>query len=302
MEKERKPNGYWTFDKCKEEASKYTTRTIFQKNSTIAYRSSVKNGWLNECCSHMIVKKKPNGYYTKERCKEEALKYKNKKTFSEKSKGAYNASYKKKWIDEICSHMKPQGSRYKRCIYVYEFSDNHAYVGLTYDIEKRHKQHIEDTNSYVYKHKLKTGLEPTIKQLTEYIDKEEASKLEGVYKQQYINNGWNILNKAKTGGLGGNNLMWTKETCHEEALKYNSRKDFKINSNGAYESARKHGWLDEICLDMIETKKQSNYWCYKNCKIEALKYNKKTNFNLYSRGAYESARKNKWLDEICSHM
>lgn len=33
------------------------------------------------------------------------------------------------------------------------------------------------------------------------------------------------------------NGYWTKERCHEEALKYNSRKEFQSKSRGSYKSA-----------------------------------------------------------------
>ena len=43
------------------------------------------------------------------------------------------------WQAKILEKLKKTGSKYKRCIYVCEFSDNHAYVGLTYNFEKRKK-------------------------------------------------------------------------------------------------------------------------------------------------------------------
>jgi hypothetical protein len=51
--KERKPNGYWTFDKCKEEALKYNIKELF-KNSAGAYNAARRNNWMVEICSHMI--------------------------------------------------------------------------------------------------------------------------------------------------------------------------------------------------------------------------------------------------------
>jgi hypothetical protein len=43
---------------------------------------------------------------------------------------------------------------------------------------------------------------------------------------------------------------WTFERCKEEAMKYNKRNVFKLGSNGAYNSARKNGWLDGVCSHM----------------------------------------------------
>ena len=52
----------------------------------------------------MIEIKKPNGYWTKEKCQEEALKYDNTKNFKENSKTAYKTMCSNGWY-EICSHM-----------------------------------------------------------------------------------------------------------------------------------------------------------------------------------------------------
>jgi len=40
----------------------------------------------------------------------------------------------------------------------------------------------------------------------------------------------------------------------------------------------------------------------RKCKEESLKYNNRTDFRKKSNGSYSSALKNKWLEEICSHM
>jgi hypothetical protein len=41
---------------------------------------------------------------------------------------------------------------------------------------------------------------------------------------------------------------------------------------------------------------------YEFCKEEALKYKTRGEFGKKSKNVYESARKNKWLDDICKHM
>ena len=48
----------------------------------------------------------PRGYWTKEHCQEEALKYNTRGEFYNNSKNAYNTAIRNKWIDDICSHMK----------------------------------------------------------------------------------------------------------------------------------------------------------------------------------------------------
>ena len=43
--------------------------------------------------------------WTKDRCLEEALKFKTKNDFRNNSPSAYNKSLKRKWINDICTHM-----------------------------------------------------------------------------------------------------------------------------------------------------------------------------------------------------
>ena len=250
-----------------------------------------------------MIKRKPSGYWTKEMCHKEALRFKSKSEFQFNSKSAYNKSLDKGWLDEICLHMEILGNKFKRCIYVYEFSDNYAYIGLTYNIKERHKDRLKDKNDSVTKYINKTGLKPIRKQLTDYIDVEEAIKMEEYYVNFYKENGWNILNKVKTGSIGGNNLKWTFDKCKEEALKYKTRNEYKMGSESSYQKARINGWLDDICLHMEKRNNNPiNYWTYEKCHELAIKYKFRTEFKNENRSAYNSAYKNKWLDDICSHM
>lgn len=52
-----KVKNYWTFDKVKEEASKFLSRNEFNKLSKSAYLAAYRNGWLDDVCSHMIKRK-----------------------------------------------------------------------------------------------------------------------------------------------------------------------------------------------------------------------------------------------------
>ena len=97
----RKPDGYWTKENCIKEARKYKTKTEFRENNSSAYSIVVKNKWLDECCSHMIPGRLPSGTWTKDRCKEEALKYKTKTEFRKNNSSAYQAAYRNGWLDEF---------------------------------------------------------------------------------------------------------------------------------------------------------------------------------------------------------
>jgi predicted GIY-YIG superfamily endonuclease len=297
MKKISKPNHYWKYDKCREEALKYNRRVDFRKNSSGAYSAARLNNWLSQICLHMVRFSNPQGYWTKEKCHEIALTCNTRHEFRLKSGGAYSAAHKKKWLDDICAHMKRVGNRYLRCIYSYEFSDNHVYIGLTYDMTKRDYRRKLNKFDQVTKHIKLTNLTPIIKQLTEYLPINEASELERHYVEEYKTNGWQVLNKKKAGDVGGRNNIWSFESVKEVALKHKKRNDFSKNERGAYGVACENKWLDTICGHMTEGNKPKNYWTYELCNIEALKCKTRTEFRLSSRMAYEASLNNGWIDD-----
>lgn len=282
--------------------------TSINYNKSKTYYAYVhKHGWADIVCAHMTSNRKPYRYWQiKENCWKEALNY---ETIGDFAGGKYHMAYESArihgWIDEICSHMKKLGNRCHKCVYAYEFSDNSVYVGITYNIEERNNSHlnlISKKISSVGNYIIKTNLTPILKKLTDYIFVDDAVILEKEYVIAYKNNGWKILNQMKTGGVGIGSIIWNFEKCRIEALKYMSRNDFRIKSNGAYDAAHKNGWLNEICEHMLIKRKYRNYWNFENCKIEALKYNKNIDFIKGSSGAYDAAYNNGWLKEITKHM
>ncbi len=289
----------WDKENCHKEALKYNKRGEFSKYSPSAYGRALKEKWLEDICSHMIFVKRPKGYWTKERCHREALKYKTRSDFNRGSVSAYSSAYELKWLEDICSHMTIIGNHYNRCIYSYEFDDNYVYVGLTYNIEERKKQH--DKRGPVRRHILKTGILPIFNILTDYISDEFAVIKEREFLEYYIENGWKILNSVKTGALGGGKTKWTKEKCQEEALKYNDIGSYKKGSL-SYRAAVRNKWLDDICTHMNRTKKPSNFWTKERCIENALNYKSLKDFIKESPGAYSFCKKKKFLDEVTKHM
>lgn len=284
----------WTYEKCKEEALKYKMRDEFKKYSNSCYSKCVRDNWLDKICEHMSTKHKPKNYWTFERCKEEALKHKNKTSFSKAKGWSYQTALNNGWLDEICKHMDVIGNYKKRCIYAYEFSDNMVYIGLTFNLNKRHKRRLTDKEDAVYQY-ININNNYTIKKLTDYIEIEEAVKYEKIWLNNYLINGWNILNRIKTGSLGGNILKWTKEKCKEEIVKYEYLHELTKNNINCLSAIYKNNWHEELLKDL----KKKNVWTYDKCLEKAKLCNSKLEFNKKYRGAYALSKKNNWYDEIC---
>lgn len=194
--------------------------------------------------------------------------------------------------------MKKLGNRYNKCVYAYEFSDMSVYVGLTYSIKNRQLRRDCDLTDQVTRHIKDTGLIPIRKQLTDYISVDEAIFLEGDYVEKYRVAGWRILNAVKTGSIGGNVVKWTYEVCKSLALKYQSRRKFKMDYGGAYNAAYTKGWIDDICSHMKMAYKPIGYWTYEHCKNEAGKYKSRRDFKLKCQYAYNISCRNGWLGDF----
>lgn len=297
MEWKQKPHRYWTVDKVKEDALKYKTRTEWVKNSAGAYDVAHTLGIVDECCKHMIEIKKPSGYWTLERCKEEALKYETIKEFKEKNMKCYSAINSNKWTNELCSHMKATGHKFKRMIYAYEFSDNSVYVGLTCNEYKRNWCHFNEKTS-VKEYIDKTGLIPNYKIISDYINVEEARILECKTVEEYKSKGWNILNKNKTGCVGGSDRIYTPEKCKEVALLCKTRTEFIQRFCSAYKKSLEYGIRDEICSHMKNEQMPKGYWTFEKCKETALVCNSEKEFQQRFHGGYLSCVRNNWLNHL----
>lgn len=256
----------WTKDQVFHEALKFEFRNDFKNNSYNAYCAARRHKWLNDVCKHM---KNGKLFWTKEKVIEIARKHETRNSFIINDSAAYKSASKNKWLKDInfnnnrtstsdilhtvnkcLFNNKNTGNRFRRLVYVYEFSDNVAYVGLTYNENIRHLQHLN--RGPVFKHTEETKLTPVKKIISDgYIDVNCAITLEIETIKRYRDNGWDMLNKLNGGELGGGEIKTLKEKCKKEALKYNYRGEFKKCSPNAYDTARKKKWLDEICSHML---------------------------------------------------
>jgi len=300
----KKRFGFWSLENCIIDAKNYTTRSMWRKSSAGAYDSAIRNRWLKICCEHMIELQKPNGYWSLEKCIEDAKRFKTTKEWRVDSL-SYHAAKRNGWLNQCNAHMIKSGTSYKRLIYAFEFPDNSVYVGLTYNSENRKKMHFNSTsNSPVYKHYSETKLIPEYKELTEFLDKTIASREENLFVEKYRKLGWRILNIAKPGALGGGYLFWTKERCVENALKYKTRSEWARKSSGAYDSAHRNCWLEECCKHMINMVQYgfNRKWTKEKCIEDAKKYKRNIDWYKNSQSAWIIAWKNGWITDCRSHM
>lgn len=108
--KERIPQSYWNFDRCKVEALKFKSRSQWINESQGSYSAATKNGWIENVTKHMLsttelinIKRLK---WTKDKCKMSAREYTQISHWKKENPGAYSSARSNGWLKECTSHMK----------------------------------------------------------------------------------------------------------------------------------------------------------------------------------------------------
>jgi predicted GIY-YIG superfamily endonuclease len=296
-----KPNGYWTYEKCAEISKKFKTLKEFREDLEFGevYKRIKFNKW-DELLSHLEYIQKPQNYWTYERCMEAALKYEYISDFLAECGGALNAVRKNGW-NELISHLKHKSTNQSRYIYAVEFPDNHVYVGLTYNLEKRLSDHLttKKSKSPVLAHKEKTGLDFVYKKVyEEKFHKDIAGEMENQAMVYYKNNGWVLLNKAKAGGLGGDKIKWSYENIQQELIGIKTLTEVRKKlSPHVFDVIRKKGWWDEFITPLIDDTGRTK-WTVELAMEEIKKYETRRDVQLNASGLYKFLYANDLLKHI----
>ena len=253
LERKIKPNGYWNYEHCYEEAKKYKTRTEFEKNSSSCYNISLKNGWLDDY-NWIPKRKKVVSKWTKELCFEIGRNFKTKVEFEKNEKGCYLAAMRAGWLKEMdwfVPAVIETMDMFKKthCVYVYKDDElNVAYIGLTSNLKVRHNRHKLSGTVHDYFIALNMEIPQPIV-LIDNLTPEESRYYEDYYVNEYRKMGYNVLNKGCTGkysgSCGGGRVKYTYEKSYEIAKQYTFLKDFRKENPSCYSRALFMGWIKE---------------------------------------------------------
>ena len=189
----------WTYDACKEAASKFSTLKEFRGAFPSAYKEAKRNDWIKD---YYWLSARKHGYWSYETCYELAKSCKTKSEMKQASNWAYTMARKNGWIEDytwlIVKDKKPKNywSSFEHC---------------KKEAEKySSRQEMRNNNQSIYNACLKNGW------LNEFFG-DWAKKTDN-----YWSNLENVLNAAKE-CVGARDML----------NKY----------GGAYNSAKKHGWV-----------------------------------------------------------
>ena len=197
----------WTYDELYEEAKKYKTSTEFHKANGGAYKAACNRGYLKDY-TWFESPQLPKNTWTKEKCIEVSKQCATLKEFREKYSTAYCLSVANGWRFEMPwfqTAVMSEEDMKKQQYLVYMYFDEETlsvYIGLSRDFKHRKGTHKRKGTVCNYFRKMhKPVPEPII--LENNLTVTEAQYYEGYYVDNYRLAGYNVLNKVKTGGLGG---------------------------------------------------------------------------------------------------
>lgn len=243
---EKKPFGYWTYDRCFAEAKKYKFKADFKKNAAGAYNAALSNGWYSD---YDWLKSRSLTKWTYETCFEEAKKYQTRYAFEKKAGAAYRVALQNNWLDEytwFVSIRRPVGYwAYETCFEEakkYKTRSEFARSSVA-AYEKARKNGWLDEYTWFDSDATPAGFwtyERCLLEAKKYKTKNEFLQSNGrAYRAAYRNNWLNDYTWFEP------KFMWTYEKCYEVAKQYKTKREFEKGRSGAYVAARKRGWLKD---------------------------------------------------------
>jgi hypothetical protein len=290
----------WTFDKIKKSAKRYKTRKDWRKDNKSSYNvAKIRKLTSNKIITGHFIKSDNARKWTPKKIIKSAKKYKHLIDWRKNHYQAYIRAHRTGLLKKIKLKMKGLGDQYSRCIYSIKVRNRKIiYIGLTFNYETRIKAHLKSNRFKELKKEFGKNSIIT-KKITRYISRDNAAKLEQKIIDDFKKKGFKLLNKIQAGGLGSMKRKWNKKAIYDTSKNYNYLKDWREKETGAYQAAKKLGYLDDIRKNLI--KGWEFKWNKKSIFKDAKKYQTRTEWARSSR-SYDAAQRKGWIDKASKHM
>lgn len=301
-------NKKWNYDTCYEEAKKYATKGAFGKGASGAYDVARRNGWLSDYTwfpDFSASDAKVDSvycYYFKE---QNAVYVGRTLMYRQHIRDVEHNNYETDTVYKF-AHLNnctiPQMRIIEEYLTIQQGREREDYWRKQFEIEGRTILNKAATGgrsssigalargkwTFEKAYKIAKAFQTVNELCEEYGYLYKIAKAKGWLEKFDWFRGKEIRVEKQT--------KWTEEVCRKEALKYNSRKDFRKYCKGAYDKAKEMGWLQNYTW--LTYNKPHSEWDYNSCKEEASKYSNRNEFGKSAYGAYTCARKNGWLDDF----
>lgn len=293
MERRKKlPNGYWNnLDNCLVEARKYSTNSAWQKGSPLSYRWACKNKWLEKCSAHMATSRVPDGYWTLERCKEEARKYKTKVEWRAGDRASFSAANRQKWITECCNHMETGGLWFGPASIVETLLSH----DIPYETEFRFKGDPE-----IARRPFDFYL-PSFNLIIEFHGEQHLigwgrrdEDAQAIQERDLFKRNWALARNI--------NFLEIKQWEISSKEDIESLVLAKVNQIASMAGTRIALFKRSLTESELQIIKAKLKWTLEACIAEAAKYQSIKEWQIANAGSYNAAHGKGWLDKCTVHM
>lgn len=299
-----------TIERCREVAVLCKSRSEFREKGGHLYNFALDNHLVDTFAqdynwmSTSEVESNAQRKYSDEYIIQVAKKYKKLSVFRKKDKRIYDIAYERNmiptftWLERNEEVVK---NGFHDCVYVYEFNKyNTAYIGRTINKQHRDNAHRNNTKDCVRKFADSVGVKvPEVKYIISGISPEMGCKMEAETIANYLNDGWTLLNKQKSSGLGTLTTV-SKKAYINFAKQFEYWNDLYKASVSKFNMIKKYGW-DKECTWLKDKKAKNGTWSkatFERIADEASKYHNRTEFMRGSKSAYERARSQGWVSKL----
>lgn len=214
--------GYWTKKLCKEQAANFHSLAEWICESYRSYQAAYRNGWHREIAEEFGWDSRVlSGYWTRERCKEQAAKFNGLKRWNLGHNASYLAAVRNKWQRDIADELGweiglQDRENWENVIYIYHY-EGCIYIGKTNNPEYRHATHGRKEGSSVVFDFIPEETEPMyVHKYVHYNDSYEVYHMDTDYCERLearlirlaAHRGYKVLNKTHNPQWDGTKYSW----------------------------------------------------------------------------------------------
>lgn len=234
-----------------------------------------------------------------------ARKCKTRTEFEKTYPGAYKNAKVLGIYDQCCEHMTYNDDHrisQNQTLYCYKFPNNKAYVGVTPNLKRRHREHMEDKSFRGLKiRELTKKYGDCLKVLEENLDPDTASKLERQTIADYRKNGWELINRDSGGKVGVCVSKHTEHSVLEKVRCCETLTEFRKKYPKEYKWWQRHMPRGSIASHTKSKWRPAEYWTEDVLRQIAEQYDRPIDMFRANQAAYYHCNKIGLMEKFFGH-
>ncbi len=294
----------WTLERCKLSAKVYKTRSAWRIGAPSAYRAAKKYGWLQSCCAHMEYLKKPNGYWTEDKCLQDARQYLARSEWEKNSPSAYQRALKSGWLKKCSAHMKRPKVHNKKWT-------EKEILNSAAKYSARSQWAARELGAYIAARRLGI-LDEACAHMSNGHRRWSVSAIAEDAKRFQNRSSWRNASPGAYAAAKRRRLLgtvtrhmkpvprrWSRQDILSEAKKFTILKEWRKKGSDSYSAALKLGIARVASRHM---QRATRSWSKRELLAEGKKFKTRSEWQRKETSSYQIAARLGILDQACRHM